>query len=350
MPESQVRTAKSGASTSPRLALIGCGAIAEGYYLPALAMQPHIRETLTLVDHDIARAQKLAAIFGVKRCLADYRVTLDDTDGVIIALPTHLHHPVSMEYLARGVHVLCEKPLAESAANAREMVEKARCTGAALAVNYLQRLYSSFVMVKGLLEQKTLGEPLSIKYTVGEEFTWPTVSGFYFNSPLACRGVLRDRGAHVLDHICWWLGGKPTLIDCQNDSFGGSDAVAHVRFKHDRCTGEIALSWLSSSPCRFMVECERGIIAGDIYDLQNLVITTRSGETKRVRLKSGAKSKSEAARQVVSNFLSVASEREQPLVSGREVLNSIEFIDECYASATRLDMPWYLIPETHDAQ
>ncbi len=166
--------------SSPRIALIGCGAIAESYYLPALARQPHILETLILVDRDVARAQKLAAIFGVKRCFADYREILDDSDGVIIALPTYLHHPVALEFLARGVHVLCEKPLAESAANAREMVEQARCTGAALAVNYLQRLYSSFAMVKGLLEQKTLGEPLSIKYTVGEEFRWPTVSGFYF--------------------------------------------------------------------------------------------------------------------------------------------------------------------------
>jgi predicted dehydrogenase len=283
----------------------------------------------------------------VKLCFTDYRQAQDKVDGVIIAAPTQFHYPISMEFLSHGVHVLCEKPLAESADRAREMVEQARKSGAVLSVNYLQRLIPSFAKVKELLAEKILGEPLSIKYFVGEEFKWPTVSGFYFNSATSSRGILRDRGAHVFDHICWWLGGKPALLSSQNDSYGGSEAVARIRFRHGRCTGEVKLSWLSSFPCKFIVSCERGTIEGNVYDYRSIVLQTESGRRQGLSLNSNNKTKADIAYDMVTNFIDVVRKGEKPLVSGGDVLDSIEFIDECYATASRFDMPWYETTEVH---
>jgi predicted dehydrogenase len=325
----------------PHIALIGCGAIAESYYLPALTKWPRILETLTLVDRDIDRAQKLATTFQVRNCLADYREALDKVDGVIIALPTHLHHPISMDVLSRGLPVLCEKPLAESADKAIEMVEQARKTGTILTTNYLQRIWPQFAKVKELLANRSLGEPLAIKYFVGEVFDWPTVSGFYFNSAKSAGGVLRDRGAHVLDHICWWLGGKPKLTSSQNDSFGGGEAVANVQFEHGKCVGEVKLSWLSNFPCRFLVTCKGGTVEGDVYDFQSIVLKTGSTREKRVNLKPSVKSKVDVGYKIITNFINVISRGEKPLIPGDDVLDSIQFVDECYAAATRFDMPWY---------
>ncbi len=261
------------ARDSRRIALIGCGAIAEEYYLPALTRHPSFLENLILVDHNETRAKEMASEFKIRTCVADYRQVLGSVDGAIVAVPTHLHYPISMEFLSRGVHVLCEKPLTGSGDKAREMVQQAQKAGATLAVNYLQRMIPSFAKVRELLTNKTLGEALFIEYFVGEEFKWPTVSGFYFNSPISSRGVLRDRGAHVFDHLCWWLGGKPKLISSQNDSFEGSEAVAHVRFERGKCTGEVKLSWLSNFTCRFNVVCEKGTSEGDVYDYQNIYLT-----------------------------------------------------------------------------
>jgi len=325
--------------SSPRIALIGCGAIAEAYYLPALARHPSVLEALTLVDQNIDRARKIAAKFGIKQCLADYREVLEKVDGVIIALPTHLHHPVSMEFLSRGVPVLCEKPLAESADKAREMIELAHRMGTALATNYSQRLWSQFAKVKEIIVSRSLGEPVSIKYYVGEIFNWPTVSGFYFNSAGSGRGVLLDRGAHVLDHICWWLGGKPKVISSQNDSFGGGEAVAHVQFRHNKCVGEVKLSWLSSFPCKFVVEFEQGSIEGEVSYPQSVLVKTGSNPAKRVKLKS--ESWSALGYRIVANFIRVISNDEKPLVPGSDVLDSITMVDECYTTATRFEMPWY---------
>jgi predicted dehydrogenase len=340
---SHISTALS--RSSPRIALIGCGAIAEGYYLPSLAKHPRTLENLILVDQCKERLQKLSATFGVKRCLADYREVLGEADGVIIALPTHLHHSISMDFLSRGVPVLCEKPLAECADKATEMVEQARKTGVPLAVNYLQRLIPSFAKVKELLTEKKLGEPLSIKYFVGEIFDWPTISGFYFNSTISSGGVLRDRGAHVFDHICWWLGDKPKLVSSKNDSFGGREAVAYVQFEHQKCVGEVKLSWLASFPCRFMVECERGTIEGDVYDYQSILLKRGVGENQRINFKSRDRTKADIAYKVVTNFINVVKKNELPLVSGSDVLDSVRFVDECYQAATRFDMSWYTIQE-----
>ena len=82
------------------------------------------------------------------------------TDGVIIALPTHLHHPVSMDFLARGIPVLCEKPLAESVNKAQEMVDMANKTGTVLADELFPTPLAAVCHGKGNLLQANLLENL----------------------------------------------------------------------------------------------------------------------------------------------------------------------------------------------
>lgn len=351
MLKTKQRTFKpiTSAEGSPRIALIGCGAIAELFYLPALAKQPSVLENLMLVDRNEERVQQLAKAFNAKNYLLDHDDVLSEgADGVIIATPSHLHYPIAMDFVAEGVHILCEKPLAETADRAREVVEQAQETGATILTNYQRRLYASYRKVKELLTNGTLGEPLSMQYFEGDKYRWPIVSGSRFNTKVSSRGVLLDRGAHVLDLICWWLGEKPKLILSQNDSFGGCEAVAYVQFEHKRCVGEVKLSLLGKLPCVFKVKCERGTIEGDIYDFQSVILTMKSGQKKRLKLKSNEKYYTDFGYTMVTNFLDVISKGEKPLVSGADVLDSVEFIDECYEAASRFNMPWYEIPEMHN--
>lgn len=288
---------------------------------------------------------ELAQRFNVHTYWADYHDLLGEVDGAIIAVPTHLHCRITLDFLSSGTHVLCEKPLAETAAEARQMVEHAESIGVTLSTNYNRRLFPSIAAVKDLLAGGTLGEPLSIRYVIGEEFDWPTVSGFYFVSNIASRGILRDRGSHVLDTICWWLGAKPRLIESQNDSFGGSDAVAYVRFAHQRCVGEVKLSWLSKFPCQYTITCEGGTIEGEEYDFTSITLQKGSGPRQHIKLHSHTRTFGETAHQITSNFVDVARGGASPIVPGRAVLDSIEWIDECYQAATRFDMPWYSMLE-----
>jgi len=334
-------------SKVPHIALIGCGAIAEEYYLPALASLPEIMENLILVDENPSRLDKLSAKYPVRRKVRDYREVQNEADGVIIALPTGLHALVGVEFLSRGIPVLCEKPLAEDAARARILIEMAHQKETELVVNYLQRIIPHFAMVKQLLASKTFGSPLKMEYVIGEIFNWPTVSGFYFKSDPSTRGILRDRGAHAVDHICWWLGGKPTVISSCNDSFVGIEAVAHVEFERDSCKGKLVMSWFADVPCRFSIECEKATIEGEIYDYQKLIIS-ENGRKREMIVESPIHTKLDVAREIASNFVAVIQKEERPLVCGSDVLESIEFTDEAYEKARLMNMPWYRFEEVQD--
>lgn len=325
----------------PAIALVGCGAIAEQFYLPVLAKHPQLIDRLVLIDADEERARKLAGQYGARHAGARYEDFVGSVQGAIVAVPTQFHYPISIDFLSSGVDVLCEKPLAESYNRAKDMVSQAKRSGAVLMVNHQRRVYPNLAKAHEIIQARTLGELRSIRYFVGEKFDWPSRSGFYFRAEPRFRGVLRDRGSHVVDVICWWLGGKPDLISSENDSFGGSEAVAEIRFEHESCQGEIRLSWLSKFPGRFWVDFESGSIAGDIYDYNSILVASPSTGGEQHRMKAGQMGYSLIAARIIENFIGVIQRSQDPIVPAQDVLASIQFIDECYASGRRFSMPWY---------
>lgn len=332
---------KPSLADAPTIAIVGCGAIAESFYLPAIARYPDVVERLVLVDSSEMRARKLASKFSVRRYCYDYREVLDHVDGAIVAVPHALHYSISMDFLTRGVHVLCEKPLAVSASEAREMVAQAGESGATLCVNNTRRLFPAYGKVRELLSDGIIGRPLSIKYVEGHDFSWPSASGFRFNARASRRGVLLDTGAHVLDAICWWLGEKPELVSCENDSFGGSEAVTSVKFEHNKCCGEVKLSWLSKLQNSYRIVGTLGIIESGIEDWQTVTVISSSGVERGIGLKAKERHYNDFAHRIVENYLDVLSKGRKPLVPASDVIASIELIEECYRAATRMHMPWY---------
>jgi len=327
-------------TSAPRIALVGAGAVAEILYVPAL--QAHrLLGRVILVDPDVRRAEGLARRFGIARWSADHRELLGEVDAAIVAVPTYLHADVSLDFLRGGVHVLCEKPLAETPSAARAMIAESTRTGAILAANYTRRLYASYRKIKELLTEGRFGRPRSIRFVIGDDFKWPTVSGFYFNARLSSKGVLLDRGSHKFDLIAWWLGGKPALLSCETDSFGGPEAVAEVKWAYDGCQGDVRLSVLGRLPGRFRVECETGTIEGEIYDFRRLRVTPRGKEPTTLRLPSAERVYADFGHRIVGNFIAAVGGDQTVLVSGRDVIDSIEFTDECYRAARRFTMPWY---------
>jgi len=285
------------------------------------------------------RAQRLASEFNVRTWLCDYHEILDKVDGVIVATPHDLHYSISMDFLMKGVHVLCEKPLAVSTAEAKEMVAQAEKSGVTLSVNNTRRLLPAYSKVRELLSNGAIGRPLSIKYLECIKFSWPS-SGFRFNWKTSRGGVLLDAGAHVLDIICWWLGDKPKLISCENDSFGGSEAITSIKFEHNKCFGEVKLNWLSSLQSNYMIVGELGVIEGDVFDYWTVNVTSKSGAKKRIELDK-EKDTLELKSKIVDNFLDVVSKGQEPLIPAGDVIPSIEWIEECYRTATKFSMPWF---------
>jgi len=138
-----------------RAAVVGVGYLGQ-FHAEKLAAAPGV-ELAAVVDADPARARSIAARHG---CAAhdDPRALLGAVDLVSIAVPTAQHHDVALPFLEAGVHVLVEKPIATSLAEADALLAAAKKGGGLLAVGHLQRFNPAF---RALSE--ALGKPLYIE-------------------------------------------------------------------------------------------------------------------------------------------------------------------------------------------
>ncbi|MDT8368310.1 MAG: Gfo/Idh/MocA family oxidoreductase [Longimicrobiales bacterium] len=325
---------------APAICVLGCGAITESFYLPALTEDPKVRDLLLLVDPDVERARAMARRFGVSQVAESHQGKLASMDGVIVATPHHLHHPLSMDALEAGCHVLCEKPLAVRADDAVELVEEAATRGRALAVNNTRRLYPIVQEIRRFIGTGALGRIRRIEIEEGDPFEWPAASGFYFQAEGEPRGVLLDLGAHVLDLLSWWLGPDVTFIDCRDDSGGGPEAVTFLRLALDGAPVDIRLSRLSSLSNRYRIEGEKGVLDGETGDWQRARWTPSGGRSRTLRGSPTVVAFDRFARILVTNFLHLCTEGGEPLVPGRTVVPSLRLIDRAYAARRRFDMPW----------
>lgn len=325
------------ASPSVRIAVIGCGAISELYHLPALRANGALRDAV-LIDADSRRLQEVAERFGVGHTSTDYRTVIEQIDGAIVATPPATHRDICVDLLKRRIPVLCEKPLAQTAADAERVVRAAASAGTALLVNQTRRLYPTNLKIRELLEEGALGELRSITYLDGSPFNWPTASGFYFEP--GARGVIADRGIHSLDLLCWWLGSKPTLEACQTDSFGGPESVALMELSHHACNISLKLSWLTSLQNTFEIIGTEGQLRGHIGRWRYLSHVGANGRESRIKLAGEEAVYNEFGIAMVKDLLHVISSGVEPVVPGHSVIAAIELIDEAYRVASRMDLPW----------
>lgn len=328
---------------APRIAMIGCGAIAERYHLPGLAKLPGVIENVVLVDRSADRTRAMAEMFGIRREATDVRDVLEDIDGAIVAVPPACHYSVCMELLARDVPVLCEKPLAESTAEGREMVELAKQRNVLLAVNHTRRMLPAYAEIKRVIAAGTIGEIVQIRWEEGCEFDWPAATAFQFRS--GARGVLLDTGIHSLDLICWWLGRKPELVSAQTDSYGGPEALAEVELRSGPCTVHIQHSWLSRLANRYAIVGERGTITGMLDYFDRFTVSLPNGQRQERRLRELEHTYNDFGGRIVANFIEVVAGRAEPLIPAESVLPALEVMEKCYEAATRLEMPWIEIEE-----
>lgn len=340
MAKQSPKTVKTSGNV-PVIAIIGCGAIAESFHLPALARHPTVRKNLILVDRNLERAQALATRYGVGAYCRDYQEILKTIDGAVIAVPHALHYSIALDCVRNGVHVLCEKPLAESMAQLNEIVTEAERTAVAVSVNNNRRLFPSFRKVQQLIASRDIGSIRHLEICHGEKFDWPSATASYFGAHSSGKGVLLDTGAHIVDLVCWWLGGKPGVICYEDDSLGGSEAVAKLSFKYGDCTGRIHLSWLSKLQNSFRIRGEWGSIEGNTYDWRTITVGSRSGKRTKIRARTEFRDLSDLGRMLIDNFLDIISKGVHPLVSPRDVMDSVALIEECYACRGRFAMPWH---------
>jgi predicted dehydrogenase len=334
-----------------RLAVVGCGAVAQLHHLPALAASRAAR-AVALVDRDLERARALARRWGVPRAAADVGDVLGEVDAAIVALPNHLHAPVAIELLRRRVPVLVEKPMAPTVAECDAMIAAAAEAGVPLAVGLEFRFFDSTATVRELLAADVVGPLLSFELRQGVIPRWPFLTDFVLRKESAGGGVLADFGVHVLDLLLCWLG-EWRAVECRDDARGGleSDAELALTFASG-LTGTVEVSRTRNlrNSCRFTGA--RGLLEVGIWDpdpaiLLHLDGAAGSGVHLAGRAGGGGRALTfhDAFRRQLDDFVAAVSEGRPPRVPGSEGRRSIALVEACYARRRPLALPWDAPPE-----
>jgi predicted dehydrogenase len=199
-----------------RIGIVGCGGIANGKHLPALQALSGKCELVHFCDLKSERAEKAAKEFGVKdaKTCEDYRVLLEDKtlDVVHVLTPNVSHAPITVAALEAGKHVMCEKPMAHTAADAEKMLAAWRKSGKKFTVGYQNRFKPEAQALHASCRAGELGEIYFAKAHAIRRRGVPTWGVFPDKSQQG-GGPLIDIGTHALDMTLWMMDNyKPASV------------------------------------------------------------------------------------------------------------------------------------------
>jgi predicted dehydrogenase len=194
----------------PKIALIGAGWAARNAHLPGFkaAGVP----VAAICDLNPAPAQALAKQYGIPNVYSDYKemIEKEQPDSVHVLLPNVAHREPVLFALAAGANVLCEKPIATSAAEARKMFDAAKEAGRTLMAAQSWRFESPSRAIKRLIDTGELGEIYYGEATAMRRMGIPMWGQFHYKE-FSHGGALLDIGVHMLD-LAIWLMGNPEPV------------------------------------------------------------------------------------------------------------------------------------------
>lgn len=205
------------------LAICGLGRFATRRILPAIAACQNV-ELVAVVD----RSGKAGGLPPGTRRFESLEHFLDTspTGAVYVTTPNYLHAKHSMQCLAAGLHVLCEKPMATNSRDCQSMVDMARKMNLHLKVGHMLRYSPALQLARRWLQNGLIGEPRAIcalfHYDLPEN-----LRPWAFRRDFSGGGALMDAGIHCIDAIRFLLGGPVILLGAMTDCPDQADGVEH---------------------------------------------------------------------------------------------------------------------------
>jgi predicted dehydrogenase len=196
-------------------AIVGCGFIANGKHLASMARRDDV-EVVAFCDLILEKAQAAAKQFGTPDALVciDYRDVMarQDIDVVHVCTPNSSHAEISIAALQSGKHVMCEKPMAKTAAEAKAMLEACKAAGKLLTIGYQNRFREDSLFMKNLCATGELGDVYFAKALATRRRGVP-VWGVFMDKEKQGGGPLIDLATHALDLTLWMMDNyEPTSV------------------------------------------------------------------------------------------------------------------------------------------
>jgi predicted dehydrogenase len=189
-----------------RLGIIGTSGWTDLIYLSKLHNDPVV-EIAALSGRNQERASALATQYAITSTFADYRDLLahPGLDGVIVATPDDLHLSMTLAAIDAGLNVLCEKPLANSAADAQAMLEAAEQARIKHMVMFTWRWQPHYQFLKSLVEAGSFGRIYRCQFSFLTNFANDRAYQWRMD-PGRANGIVGDLGSHMIDLGNWMLG------------------------------------------------------------------------------------------------------------------------------------------------
>ncbi|RMF80170.1 MAG: gfo/Idh/MocA family oxidoreductase [Chloroflexi bacterium] len=178
---------------------------------------------VAIADKDMHKAQSLASEFGCQS-FNDYTDMLKRArlDVVSVCLPPALHLPAAEAAARAGVHILMEKPITRTVAEANQMIATCRDAGVHLMTGFTHRFYPEMREAKRLIANGAIGKPLTVLDSMS--ITYNLVLPWYRNAEIAGGGVFMTNAIHGFDRVSWVLDDHITRLTAQVEDRNGTQA------------------------------------------------------------------------------------------------------------------------------
>jgi len=190
------------------VAVIGCGRIANLAHFPALSTIEGVRVKYAcdiIEEKAVAAKEKFPIIENV---ITDYKVALadDEVDAVFVLTPNYAHYTITMDALAAGKHVMCEKPVTVNYPLSLEMAQMADKCGKILNIGVCNRYHRSVELLEEMNRRGEFGNIYHVYCSFRSFRCIPGLGGAFTTKSQSGGGVLIDWGIHFLDLILYILG------------------------------------------------------------------------------------------------------------------------------------------------
>ena len=299
-----------------RVGVIGVGVMGSNH-ARVLTGLPDI-ELVGIADPDRKQADFVARTLGCK-AVADADALFDmKLDAVTIAAPTHLHRDLALAAIARGVHLLVEKPIASTVDEGREIIAAARRAGLILMIGHVERFNPAVEAIKEAVRNEDI---LSIGITRVGPFP-PRMSNV---------GVVIDLAVHDIDLIRWFTDSD--IIDVQpqlSSAVAEREDIALLQFRTaSGVLAHINTNWLTPFKARNVTIATRGkYVMGDLLTRQvtECFGFQPDGSYSMRHLSVGY---AEPLRSELLAFLRAVRTGSTPAVTGEEGVASLEIATRC---------------------
>jgi len=301
-----------------RVGVIGVGVMGSNHARVFAGLQG--AELVGVADPDRRQADFVARTLGCA-AVADVAGLLDlNIDAVTIAAPTHLHHDIALTCIARGIHVMVEKPIASSVEEGRDIIEAARRAGVTLMVGHVERFNPAVETIKEALRDEDI---LSIAITRVGPFP-PRMSNV---------GVVIDLAVHDIDLIRWFTDSEIVEVQPQlSSAVAEREDIALLQFRTaSGVLAHINTNWLTPFKARNVTVATRGkYIMADLLTRQvtECFGFQPDGSYSMRHLSVGH---AEPLRSELLAFVRAVRNGTPPAVSGEEGVASLEIAAHCLA-------------------